>query len=304
MSLNPSSPVHQFPDGLPVAATDVKVNTTPCWLRYAVYGAAAAISAGFAYISVTRYRDMVHRHVPFAETKEEHEAHMEEMSKLYDCRVADPNKPTVAVDLDEVLGYFVAPLAEYHNECYGTTLTQDDFNSYLFSQVWGGTQKEGEHKVHDFFESKYFDDIPLVDGARQVLEKHLEHFNFVLVTSRQHVIEGHTRKWLQHHYPGIFCSLHFGNHFGLAGVKTSKPVMCERVGAICLIDDSLHYARQCSALDNFTVVLFGKYGWNASTEQLRDNVIRLNDWQAVDQTLGELYHKHQDHDIATLSVSQ
>ena len=83
------------------------------------------------------------------------------------------------------------------------------------------------------------------------------------------------------HYPGIFTSLLFGNHFGTSGVKVgrdptllsahhaagrshappspnsphggacsfgqvSKPDMCQRIGAVALVDDSLDYARQCS----------------------------------------------------------
>lgn len=76
------------------------------------------------------------------------------------------------------------------------------------------------------------------------------------------------------HYPGIFTGLHFGNHFGTSGVKVaqelscrrrhvpcapspdspdtcsfgqvSKPEMCQRIGAVALVDDSLDYARQCS----------------------------------------------------------
>lgn len=43
--------------------------------------------------------------------------------------------PVLALDLDEVLGSFVSPLCDYHNEKYGTSLKVSDFHSYVFSQV-------------------------------------------------------------------------------------------------------------------------------------------------------------------------
>ena len=42
---------------------------------------------------------------------------------------------TIAVDLDEVLGKFVEPLCQFHNERYGTTLSESDFFSYAFADV-------------------------------------------------------------------------------------------------------------------------------------------------------------------------
>ena len=48
--------------------------------------------------------------------------------------------PIVAVDLDECLGKFVPPLAEFHNEAYGTSLQLKDFHSYHFCQVGSGSE--------------------------------------------------------------------------------------------------------------------------------------------------------------------
>lgn len=42
---------------------------------------------------------------------------------------------TIAVDLDEVLGAFVAALCTFHNEKYGTSLTVSDFFCYRFREV-------------------------------------------------------------------------------------------------------------------------------------------------------------------------
>lgn len=57
-------------------------------------------------------------------------------------------KPVVAVDIDEVLAYFIPTLADFHNDNYGgTLLTADSFLSYEFHKVWGGTSIECSNKV-------------------------------------------------------------------------------------------------------------------------------------------------------------
>lgn len=60
-------------------------------------------------------------------------------------------KPVLAIDVDEVLAYFVPSLAEFHNEYYrcetGSLLTAESFVSYDFCKVWGGTMEESYVKV-------------------------------------------------------------------------------------------------------------------------------------------------------------
>lgn len=51
------------------------------------------------------------------------------------ARVREPKRPVVAVDVDEVLGYFVSQLCAFHNKNYGTELTPEDFTSYYFHEV-------------------------------------------------------------------------------------------------------------------------------------------------------------------------
>ena len=54
-------------------------------------------------------------------------------------------KPVLAVDVDEVLAFFIPALAEFHNEAYGGNdlhLTPDSFVSYDFHNIWGGSKEE------------------------------------------------------------------------------------------------------------------------------------------------------------------
>eukprot|EP00854_Cymbomonas_tetramitiformis_P019497 gene19497-23314_t len=122
-------------------------------------------------------------------------------------------KPVIAVDCDEVLAQFLPALIRYHNAKYSTTLELKDFHSYRFCEVWGGTNEEATEKIHDFFETDHFlRDLAPMPGALEVLESFKEKFTFVVVTSRQHIIEQATRDWLQNYFPNVFSDALFGNH--------------------------------------------------------------------------------------------
>lgn len=169
----------------------------------------------------------------------------------------------VAVDLDEVLGMFVEALAAWHNVHHGTRLSADDFHSYHFRDVWGGTEEETRAKMNAFFESTHFDGIMPIKESAAVLRGLKEaHCKFVVVTSRHHVLAERTRAWLDVHFHGIFDDVLLGNHYGAEGKKTPKSELCASIGAHVLIDDSLAYALEVAPVVP-NVILFGQYAWNA-----------------------------------------
>jgi hypothetical protein len=131
-------------------------------------------------------------------------------------------KPTIAVDLDEVLGAFVEGLALFHNQRYGTKLSSADFRSYHFADVWGGTGEEATAKVLAFYESDLFRDLAPIASAAESLAALSAHFRFVVVTSRQHMIADKTRAWLQRHFPGVFADVVFGNHYDAGDGAVSR----------------------------------------------------------------------------------
>lgn len=59
----------------------------------------------------------------------------------------EQSKPVLAFDMDEVLARFAHSLARFHNDQYGTQLTEGSFTSYHFHEVWGGTVAECNQKV-------------------------------------------------------------------------------------------------------------------------------------------------------------
>lgn len=62
-------------------------------------------------------------------------------------------KPVLAVDVDEVIAFFIPSLAVFHNEVYGgdVPLTAQSFFSYDFCKVWGGSVEDSYVKVRSVF---------------------------------------------------------------------------------------------------------------------------------------------------------
>jgi len=82
-----------------------------------------------------------------------------------------------------------------------------------FKDTWGGDDAESVEKVHAFFETRFFEQMAPIPGAREALAQLSERFRFVVVTSRQHVIRESTLAWLDTHFPGVFHDVLFGNHW-------------------------------------------------------------------------------------------
>jgi 5'(3')-deoxyribonucleotidase len=177
-------------------------------------------------------------------------------------QLAMATKDIIAVDIDEVLAYFMPNLVNFHNAAYSTEFTVDSFRSYDFHKIWGGTIPEANVKMDEFFESTHFKDnmIP-IPNALEALNELKKDYDLHIVTARLNKLEDITRAWIGKHYPNIFHEIHFGNHYASSGKSRSKPEMCKAINAKLLIDDSLTYATQCIR-EGIKVILFGNYAWN------------------------------------------
>ncbi|CAG9464306.1 unnamed protein product [Pedinophyceae sp. YPF-701] len=205
--------------------------------------------------------------------------------------IAASQRIRVAVDVDEVLGQFVESLNVFIEDEYGMQHTVSDYERYVFADVWGCSQDESNHIVHSFFDSPHFaEGIPPMPGALESLQRLSSFCELHVVTSRQHVIEAPTLRWLDDHFPGVFEGVHFGNHFALAGSSRKKSEICRDIGAAVLIDDNPGYAQDC-AEEGLTVLLYdwlGTYPWS-KMDRPHPLIRSVSDWRDVE---AELAHVH------------
>ncbi|GIM13739.1 hypothetical protein Vretimale_16765 [Volvox reticuliferus] len=132
-------------------------------------------------------------------------------------------------------------------------------------------------------------------GALEALTRLSEsNYELVVVTSRQHVIQDATLRWLDRHYSGLFQEVYFGNHFALEGKSQRKSDICRTIGARVLIDDNPSYALECAAA-GIHVLLYdwgGAYPWSKLPPHAgayNPDLIRVvQDWGEVERELASL----------------
>ena len=186
----------------------------------------------------------------------------------------------IAVDCDDVLAEFIPALAEWHNEKYNTRLKKEDFHSFTFCEVWGGSYDEAVEKVKQSFREKGVLDMNVIGGAFGVLKKLKgEGHELQVVTSRFEFVKEETEVWLDKHFEGLFEDVHFGhNSYSDEGKSLSKAEQCEALGFDLLIDDLAEHARACSE-KGIKVILFDE-PWNQDVGD-SDMVKRVRGWDDV-----------------------
>lgn len=189
------------------------------------------------------------------------------------------NKPTIAVDIDEVLMPHFQSLIDWYNPKYGTQLTLGH-NHPSDPRPWGTPDySEAVKRVHGFFDTPNFlNSRPFKEaiGAINTLSKN---YKMVVVTGRDTIIEDVTMGWLDKHFGELFAEAHFTARYSLDGSSRTKTDVCVAAGADYLIEDTIQDATQ-AAKAGIKAILFGNYPWN-KTNKLPEGVIRLKNWQEV-----------------------
>lgn len=101
----------------------------------------------------------------------------------------------IALDIDEVLADTLRVHIDRHNRLYGTKFRREDFFTYEWEKIFGGTCKETIKEFYDFMDERVR--IPIMRGAREGVGKLSEKHDIVSVTSRQYDFEDATRNWIR-----------------------------------------------------------------------------------------------------------
>ena len=194
-------------------------------------------------------------------------------------------KEVLAVDIDEVLFPFVAEFSFWHNNEYGTDYSLENFHTYDFDKVLGESIPETVHRIHTFLsvEHAHMTVAPL-EEAQDAITKLTERYRPVAVTARHPEFENPTLQYLLHHFKEIITDITLVGHKETLSVVRSKAEVCQEVGAIALIDDSITHVANCAAV-GIDGILFGNYPWNQA-ETLPAGVTRYDNWQGVLGHLG------------------
>lgn len=185
----------------------------------------------------------------------------------------------VGVDNDECLAEFVYGFLCFHNQIYGTSFYVMDVSSYNLWEILDCDKQESIRRVHEFYGSCFFPNLPVTLGSREVSRRLSIDNDLFVITSRPEIIKEATLRWLSYHFPDIFKEVIFTNEWNLNGNRKNKTK-----GEICLereisylIEDNLDYARECSE-KGVRVFLLDK-PWNRS--DVNGNVTRVQSWYEI-----------------------
>ncbi len=190
-------------------------------------------------------------------------------------------RATIAIDIDEVLFPFIVGVAEHHNKMKGTALTPEDFISFKLHEIWGCTL-EGASQVVDSFLASDSLALEPIEGAQKALSALKQDFTVVLVTARNGISEPETRRWLQHHFSGLFDEVIFAGNAHDGRPHRSKGEICKELGAVLLIDDhpnNILSATQ-SGIDG---ILFGEKVWTVMDTLPASAVRHCKDWTQTER---------------------
>jgi len=184
----------------------------------------------------------------------------------------------IGIDLDEVLVEYLAVLIDHHNATYNTSLTKEQFKSYKFWEIWGGTREEAIQKVYTFYQTADFKNLKPLPHSQKTIDILKQNHELFVITSRPHDIREITKELIDEHFPNTFSNIIFANHYSQNGEEITKKQICDSVGIEILIEDSLDYALEC--LNEKRKIFLFDYPWNQS-EKLPAGIHRIKSWKEI-----------------------
>lgn len=199
------------------------------------------------------------------------------------ARIILMSREMLATDIDEVLFPFVEEFSKWHNEEYGTVFTVDDFHTYEFEQVLKEPVPEVVHRLRLFLHQDQGHVEP-VQGSQDSIARIGEAHDLAAITARHPELENPTRAYLLRYFRDNLASLTLVGHKETVKIVRTKAEVCQEIGAIALVDDSISHVKGCAEA-GIQGVLFGEYPWN-KCEVLPSGVVRCKDWRQVEEVLG------------------
>lgn len=193
-------------------------------------------------------------------------------------------KPTIAIDIDDVLADYAAGFIEFSNVHWGTNLTVDDYDEH-WANVWKVDVEEVIQRAETMHEKNMVRSLARKPDAHPVLERLSHRFNLMVVTSRRIQNKEDTLAWLRLHYPMLLLNdVTFSGFFDTVtddSINRTKGDIIALAGADYMIDDQVKHCLS-AAERGIEALLFGDYKWNQLAE-LPSRVTRVVDWESVER---------------------
>jgi 5'(3')-deoxyribonucleotidase len=109
----------------------------------------------------------------------------------------------ICVDMDEVMADTLSEHLRRYNEAFDEAITPDDLRG---TGLWEYAPEDRRQQLRDFLDAEdFFEDLPLMAGAQEVLRTLSERFEIYIATQAMTVPNslGPKYRWLQRHFPFV-----------------------------------------------------------------------------------------------------
>ena len=185
-------------------------------------------------------------------------------------------KMKIGIDIDDVLVNFMENFLKHSNLKNKTFFNVSDVKNYhLWETGIHDSKEESVKAVAEFLNSKSFDELNLIEGVKEILEKISEIYDIYFITSRPEDIKDKTENFLRKNFPkNNFKVIYSGEIHG----GKSKAEICSDFGIPFMVEDNAVYALDC-ARKGVKVFLLEK-PWNKNHEE-HPNIIKINHLKEV-----------------------
>ncbi|MGC9309225.1 MAG: 5' nucleotidase, NT5C type [Candidatus Nanoarchaeia archaeon] len=181
----------------------------------------------------------------------------------------------IGIDIDETIAQYLEGFCEFYNDYFNKNIDVNNFEDFSFSKTMNINKQEAERLREMFLKSRYFDNIRLVEGARDAISKLNKKHELLFVTARPESHKQKTEEFFKKYFPTYkFAVFHtdFRNKYKILKAR----------GVRLWIDDS------CFAKDyagkGINVLLLDK-PWNKGIEH--SNIKRVGNWEEILEVVRE-----------------
>lgn len=197
----------------------------------------------------------------------------------------------IAIDVDDVLFDYLENFLKYVNNLKGTSFSKEDMTSFFFEKVSGFDREETINLHNSFHFSENFNEILPLEGSLESIDfLNKEGHNLFIITSRSRDMEDLTKEWINRHFPKKFTEILFSNHVFMHNKGISKKDFCLKYDIDIILEDSTHYAKECSE-SGINVILFDN-PWNTNLKENK-NIHRVNHWEEIPKKVKEIQEQEE-----------
>lgn len=204
----------------------------------------------------------------------------------------------IGIDIDGVVADFFKKFLEFYNKKTGNNILIENWVTYNFWDFLPITKEEGWELMNEFYLLDDFDEMPLIEGAKEAILQLSKENEVYIITARPLKWGEKTKRFFDKHFPGEKIKLIYCRDDKDKVIY--KREICNNLGINILIEDYRDIALQCAEIGVRVILLDSLYNKNIRHE----NVIRAKNWNEILEKINELNNQEEDYHEIVEKVRQ